>query len=723
MFGKKKKNIEDDAQFKKMTKGLTPEEIEELKRDIEEQEHPHKKVSKEKTAPRQIKKAPTKKLTAKEKVAASKQKNKDSRAGNNLERAKSKKHHKERFERVHMWAYYLAAMITKDIGTIPDNIGNRILISSNMYTTKLYLNSIIQITEMGMKTPITTFQMLNEHLRSKGCKAVVDIAIKRQPMLISVNDAGLESRRRTWNIQLDKDYILDRQKETAARCIYTCEQLEKGVKLYYTRIFLTIRAKTGTELMSAEKLTGDWLASIGAKYLPITATVKQTLDYISIISDKTSREVKDVKALITSDLTLAQMMPNCGAFNGPRGLYLAIDKRNNTHFNMEFERITVARNLYVVAPSGVGKTVIAMNIIMSALEHDNWRVFVNDIKGNEWVNTCKAVDGKILGLTPLSEQCINSFRMNPDHTTFEDSEMYYMDNFNLSKDTMITLTGADDVDTISEMDQLTEQFLTSVYDTLGVLPDNKNTWHSTENLNAYVIYELFTDYMTPTMIKKYPRAGERMLNQLKKTMSRNGSKSYIFRYEFDMFDIFKSKCVVANFGMLNYSDVSAIDKPIFNLKFKYAQRIKTRYVQYNYNNSKETLVVDEESQIVPPETMHTYVEDFTLRRAQRQTTLLLGNSIQALLDNSISKPLIENVRGLLIGDLPKAAREEVIKQFDLEEYRDLLMKVGSNQEYQNSFLFINRMEAEPIVPILKFILPPGVRYAAFTPSKSIDGNN
>lgn len=668
-------------------------------------------------------------MTAKEKIEAQKKLNKAGKtnAAKNISRAKNKKISSERFETVHMWFYYLAAMMTKDIGMIPDNIGNRILISSNMYTTKLFLSSIIQITELGMKTPITTFQMLNDYLREKGCSAIVDVTIKRQPMTISTKDSGLSSRRRTWQLQLDKDFILDKQKEMAARCIYTCEQLDKGVKLYYTRIFLTLRAKTGTELTLAEKLVGDWIASIGGSYLPITATVKQTLDYISIISDKMSREIKDVKALVTSNLTLAQMFPNCGAFNGEEGIYMGVNLLNNTHFNLDFEKITVARNLYVVAPSGVGKTVIAIGFVCSCLEKPNWRVFINDIKGNEWMSICKSVNGLSLSLTPLSKQYINSFKMDPEHIDHEHAEEYFTDNFNLSKETMIILTGASDPDVINEMDQLTEMFLNTLYNGLGVLASNKNTWHNTFDLDPYVVYDTFVDYMTPTMIKKYPLAGERMLNSLKKTMSREGSKSFIFLEEFNMFDVYKSRCVVANFGMLRYSQISEVDKPIFKLKFAYAQRIKSAYVQYNYNSKCETLVVDEESQIVPPDTMHTYIEDFTLRRAQRQTTLLLGNSIQALLDNTISKPLIENVRGLLIGTLPMEAREQVIRQFDLSDKRDLLMKVGSSAEFANSFLFINNMESNPVVPILKLILDEEKakthKYIAFTPTKDMSGNS
>ena len=69
----------------------------------------------------------------------------------------------------------------------------------------------------------------------------------------------------------------------------------------------------------------------------------------------------------------------------------------------------------------------------------------------------------------------------------------------------------------------------------------------------------------------------------------------------------------------------------------------------------------EESQVVvnDPEVMKGYVEEYTLRRAQGQTSLLLGNSITALSDNPISRPLIENVKALIIGKMNVEAKNGI----------------------------------------------------------------
>ena len=266
-----------------------------------------KKEKKEKKPTLKDKKLLEKKK-ASEKNEEEVQEQKQETISDRLKKQKAVKPKKERFEVVKMWVYYIGSMIAKDRGTIPSNIGNKILITSNMYITKLYLSSIIQITQAGLNVPITTVQELTRYLRDKKCGAVVDATFKRQRMDLSINDSGLTSRKRTWKNTMDKDYITDKQKEISARCLYTTDLLESGEQLCYTRVYITLRAKTGSELKRAETLAGQFFAQSSIVYLPITSNVKDTLEFMSILSDKYSREVKDAKALVTSDLTLAQMV-------------------------------------------------------------------------------------------------------------------------------------------------------------------------------------------------------------------------------------------------------------------------------------------------------------------------------------------------------------------------------------------------------------------------------
>ena len=101
-----------------------------------------------------------------------------------------------------------------------------------------------------------------------------------------------------------------------------------------------------------------------------------------------------------------------------------------------------------------------------------------------------------------------------------------------------------------------------------------------------------------------------------------------------------------------------------------------------------------------------YVEEYTLRRSQRQHTILIGNSVQALMDNELAKPLIENTTGLLVGDLTDEARNLVLKSFHIEYLRDKLDLIGSRPEYKNTFLFFNKMQDRQLFPLLKVVLDP-----------------
>ena len=623
---------------------------------------------------------------------------------------RDKKEGRERFELIKMWMYTVAAAIQKDRGIIPNDIGNKILITTNMYVTKLFLNSVVQITEMGLLTPTQFTQDLVEYVREKGGTAVIDFTFKRQHMNVNTAEAGLKSRRRNWEYVCAADNVTDAQKERAARCLYTCEQLDAGESLTYTRLFVTIRAKTGTELRESEKLVYSYLLSIGASYLPINSQLENTMQYISILSDRTTKEIKDSKALITSERTLSQMLPNICDSNGDKGLWCGINVINNQHYRINFEDITIARNIYAVAPSGVGKTVLIQNMAMSALERPNWRVCAMDIKGNELSRMCRAVGGVIVSLTPESRFYINYFKMDKGFTTYEGSADYFRKNFNWAKASMVTMSGEIKQEVVNEMNSLLEEFLDYVYVRLGVLPNNLNTWEATMGLTPFDIYDQLREFTTPGIIQKYPKSAVKLITTLKEFMSRGGSRSHVLSEEFDMKAILAAKMVTFNFGLLKYDSVGQLDRPLFNLKYDYMTKINSDYVAYNYAHGFETFKILEESQIVPPETLRKYAEEFTLRRSQRQTTVLLGNSIQALMESGTSKALIENVRGLFVGHQTGEAKEEIIKQFDLEKYRNLLESIGMTEERGNSFLFINGMQDDPIIPVVKVFLRPDKKY-------------
>ena len=76
---------------------------------------------------------------------------------------------------------------------------------------------------------------------------------------------------------------------------------------------------------------------------------------------------------------------------------------------------------------------------------------------------------------------------------------------------------------------------------------------------------------------------------------------------------------------------------------------------------------------------------------------------------------LENVKGILIGKLPRDAREEAIRTFDLEDKREVLESIGEDEEHANTFLFVNNMQTNSLTALLKIILDKDRKYKLITP--------
>lgn len=628
------------------------------------------------------------------------------------ERKRNRK--KEYFLREKMWISYLLSMMQKDRGKIPENIGNKMLISNNMYITKSYMSSMIQIISLSLQTPQTLVSEILQELRDKKSSAILDVTIKNENFDVQLQESGLLSRIDMWEKSMDSDIITDREKEMAARCLYTVDIAREGKRLMKSRIYLTIRHKVGSELTRAERLICNYLTGKGAVYRLIT-DVAVTLRYASLVSDYRDKTIKDVKTIVNSEQTLAQLLPNSSSWNDKKGHYLGVNILNNTQFLLDFEKITSARNLYILAPSGEGKTVLALNLVCSAVEN-KWAVCVQDIKGNEFTYFVQSTGGYIVSLRQMASGFINSFVMRKEDITDYNAETYFNARIAFSKKQMIILSGLIEEEHITDLEELLDEFLDSLYISLGVLPSNRNTWKATEALTPFNIYDSLVDYMTPAMQSKHSNIARRMLSAYRMYMSESGSKSYIFKTEFDYTAILRANTLMFDFGILE-GQHNNVDSVLFRLRFAYMQNLNAEFISYKYSKGIKVLKILEESQIAvnDNEIMRGYVEEYTLRRAQGQTTIMLGNSILALTSNPISKPLIENVKGLLIGKLSRDAREEVIKTFDLENRRDVLETIGEDEEHDNTFLFVNNMQSNSLTALLKIILDKDKKYKLITP--------
>lgn len=633
---------------------------------------------------------------------------------------KLEKQKKQRFIWVHMWINYLLSFFMKDRGKIPENIGDRIVITNNTYITKLYMSTIIHVYELGPYTPITLMEVLIDQLRSHGNTAILDMSCKNEEYVFDPKNSGLRSRIRAWTNNLHSDATTRRMRERSARLLYTVDVAQSGKQLKKSRIFLTLRSDKIDVLNSAERIIYDALGLMGCVYMPAHSNIKENLSYIALLSNR-ALDRKGLTAVMTTNTVLSQLVPNCGTVNDKKGIFVGMNISNGSPYYIDFSSITIARNMYVVAPSGVGKTVLALNMAESAYENGS-AVCFTDIKGNEFTNFINATNGYIVSLRPDSTEFINSWIMHYDDVEDDQAEFYFKSRIQFSKQQIIILSGIKERERLLELEELLDEFHESLYVTIGASPLNRNSWSVTEQLNPSVVFDKLKKYLTPAKMEQY-HLNKIFIGTLSMYMSSTGSKNYVFKTEFDYAKILNSNTLSFDFGLLKAKTVSDVDVDLFRLKFLYMSKLNEEFTTKKYDMGKRTFKVLEESQIVSPEIMEMYVQEYTLRRSQNQETLLLGNSVQALYDNALSRALIENTTGIFIGQLTLDARKIVIEQFGLKEIESLINLPGSSVEYKNSFLFVNKMEDKSKYPIIKVIVEKDdngdyVRYKINTPVKS-----
>jgi hypothetical protein len=246
-----------------------------------------------------------------------------------------------------------------------------------------------------------------------------------------------------------------------------------------------------------------------------------------------------------------------------------------------------------------------------------------------------------------------------------------------------------------------------VYKSIGASATNVNTWSRTEQLNPYIIFDMFERYISNEIKLKYKDVVSQMIERLRIYMSRYGSKSHIYREAYSYMDILETRCLTFDFGMLEAS--SNNDRVMFHLHVMDMVAINDAYVSYKKKKHEWTVKLLEESQIVDDWLTKVYTREITLRRAQNQVTVLLGNSIAALAENPLSRPIIENLNILVLGSLNLSSRKYLKDEFGLNNYElEALEEIQTNPDMQRRFLLVNRMEPNATTAILEANVPEKV---------------
>lgn len=621
------------------------------------------------------------------------------------QKAKTKKK-KERFLRTRMWVSTLISTVFNDRGTIPPNIGNNILVTNNLYVTKNALSAVIMVGEFSDDTVVGFCSDLINTVKSQVSDVTVDISIKNQPYWIDTKQSGMGSRVHTWESIMNNPLTNEKSARRAARQLYTLQVAESGEPMYRSRVYVTVRAREGRTLNRGVKAVTDYLNTC-AIYRRIKNNLKEHLDFMCMISDKSSKFMKNVSWMVTSQQVLAEMFPQAQGLNDSDGTLMGLTHENNAPYWINFRKTANAKNIYVVSKSGFGKTFWTLVPILDGYA-DGYNVCIMDIKGTEFTAFTKACGGIVLSMRPDDTHFINTFVMDKEAVEDGNYNVYYHKQIRLSKKKMITMCQFTDTES-SRGESLIDEFLTTFYRNEGVSSENPNTWIRTKQFHPYDVYDAFDNFVSREIKEKYGDIAISALARMRVYMHRKGNSSHIYQEAYSYRDVLQTKVLTFDFGILEDS-ASNVDPVVFQLRVMDMEIINDEFVSYKKRHGEWTMKVLEESQVCSDYLLEVYVREMTLRRAQNQVTFLLGNSISALQSKSIAKPLLDSINILVCGVLNDSSQKYLVDEYDLgENNKKKLESIAEDTRYMHTFLLVNRMQQDATTALIKAYVPEKVR--------------
>lgn len=624
-----------------------------------------------------------------------------------LSRQQKENQQRNKFLRTRMWFSIIVAKLFQDRGVIPRNIGNNIYIGNNQYITKYSISSLICVTEFSEETPIAMISKLIRTLKKKCPSTRVNVSIIQDKYQPKIHDYGMEAKVENWERILDSTDLGENTQKRAARLLYTYDIAKSGEPLYRSHVYITLRAETGTELKALEKEACIYLNDIGAEYRLIKSDTVTHLKYVSLMCNKKEPKIKDLPCNIFSAQTLAEVLPTTQGLNDMKGSFLGINRLNQNPYFIDIRSSSSAKNFYVVAESGSGKTFLVQTWLLDDYTQD-YNLCIIDIKGTEFKSITEACGGLTISMTNKSTEYINTFRLEAKNVK-DDSTLYFNQQFKMSKLMLLYLADVpSELTTTAEA--FIEEFLYAVYLQLGVVAGNVKSWTRTKNLTPYVIYDYFLNYLSNDIKTKYKDIIPKMVSRYGMYLNRNGSESHMFRKEYNIADILENRVIRFDFGILDSSRV--MDSAVFKVKTLFMQAINNEFSNDKKAKGEWVAKVLEEYQVAGDALLQVYKEEITLRRSQNQKTYLLGNSVQALFDNPIARPIIENMNVLCIGSVHDSSRKALIQEYNLGKYEDDMKALEEDPSMENTFLLINKMQRDSAMALLRAYVPKEVSKGA-----------
>lgn len=622
-----------------------------------------------------------------------------------LQKKAKERKSKEKFIRTRMWISLLVSKFAPDRGTIPTNIGNNILITNNQYSTKNNLSQVILVKEMSEMTPLMWMSDLIAEVKQSVSEVTVDITVKCYPYEVDTKQSGMQSRLRMWTSSAENPLTPKYVVRRVQRCLFTYNIVKAGAKLYKGYTFVIVRAKDGLHLSKGISAVEEYLASIDATYKRLESGIEEYMRFLLLMCDTRPSSIKDISPVIYSQDTLAQSLPGIQGYNSQVGVLFGFDIISCSPYFINFKGSSNAKNIFIEANSGFGKTFMAESWI-PPFYADGFNIVMMDLKGTEFEAITKALHGNTISMRSDTPYYINTFVWDSDEKFDREAADYARHQVRISKEKMMIMANLEGEEA-NRAESLIDEFLHFLYEMIGARIDNENTWTRTSELNPYSVFEYFEKYISNEVQNKYPKVAKKVLERLRIYMSRSGSSSTIFGRPLQYQQVLTSRVLRFDFGVLEES--SDQDPVLFRLHVLDMSIVNDSFVSYKKKLGQWTMKILEESQVADDYLLRIYTREITLRRAQNQVTVLLGNSMVALYNNPVARPMLDNMNILCMGAINKSSRKFLIEDFGLTDEQSVLLNdIQVNGELNHTFLLVNRMESDSTTALIQAVVPKEV---------------
>jgi hypothetical protein len=106
--------------------------------------------------------------------------------------------------------------------------------------------------------------------------------------------------------------------------------------------------------------------------------------------------------------------------------------------------------------------------------------------------------------------------------------------------------------------------------------------------------------------------------------------------------------------------------------------------------------------------MDIYAEEFSLRRAQNQVTIMLGNSVTALKGSKSAQIIFDNLNVIVVGKTNNTTINYLNDEYRLGKHMETLERINTDTDFDRVFLVINRMQRNNTCSQVKAFVPENV---------------